>query len=152
MAAVNLLPAHLRAPKNAPGQGVTELLQRVPIRFKSNVYTDADWAGDAVEALFNVPAGALIADLIVNITGAITGATISVGDGGDVDRFMDTTAVGTAVGAKSMKLDSQPGSGGCYIYPADDTIDLKITGTPSAGTLEVFIDVLFDADKLVGYD
>lgn len=152
MAAVNLLPAKLRQPKNAPGQGVTEVLRRVPLRFKSNVYTDANWAGDATEAIFNVPAGALIADLIVNITGAISGATVSVGDGGDADRFMDTTAVGTAVGAKSMKQDAQPGSGGVYIYPADDTIDLTIVGTPTAGTLEVFIDVIFDADELVGFD
>lgn len=151
MAAVDLLPAGLRPPQSAPGEKVVDMLKRVPIRFKSNTYTDASWSGDATEAIFNIPANALIADLMVVITGAVAGATISVGDGADVDRFMDTTAVGTAVGSKSMKLDSQPGSGGTHMYTAADTIDLTIVGTPTAGTIAVYVDVIFNANELDGF-
>ena len=66
--------------------------------------------------------------------------TFTLGDGSDTDRFMDNTIAGpNTVGFKSSKQDdSQPGAGG-HVYTADDTIDIVGTGTPTAGTADIYL-------------
>ena len=63
---------------------------------------------------------------------------------------MDSAAIAPqAAGMPSMKQDNQPGSGGVYMYSAKDTIDLTVAGaTPAAGTIDVWVEVLFNADEL----
>ena len=102
----------------------------------------SDFAGYATEELFNVPVGAVILDLMVNITEAFsTSVTVELGDGADPNRFMDTTLfAATAAGTKGMKQDAQPGSGGGHHYAAADTIDAVLAGaTPAAGTAEFYL-------------
>lgn len=102
--------------------------------------------GVGTNPIFSVPAGAIILDLQVIITQAFTASvTATIGDGGDADRFMDSTQFAPqTAGGKSMKQDAQPGSGG-HKYAAADTIDVVIAGaTPAAGTAEIFLTYLID--------
>lgn len=137
--------------RTAPGEGVIERLRLVPLWARSNRIDAGDQAapGTTIQ-LFDVPAHTLVEEIIVDIKAALTGSpTVNIGDGGDTDRFFDSTtlAPGTA-GMKSSKLDTQPGSGGAYIYTVADTIDMIITGTMSGGTIDVFLKYILDADEL----
>lgn len=101
-----------------------------------------DFAGYATEELFSLPIGAVIVDLMVNITEAWSSSvTVTLGDGADTDRYMDDTIFApTATGTKGMKQDAQPGSGGGHHYAAADTIDMVVAGaTPTAGTAEFYL-------------
>lgn len=73
-----------------------------------------------------VPARARVVDVIVAAT--VQATTLSVGDGDDDDRYVTSGAV--AAGA-IVRLNS--GVSRSYNYPAADTIDIKLGGTPVAG-------------------
>lgn len=116
-----------------------------PFRGVAHVQVDAgDISGFDVVQLFNLNAlhvPIIVENILCDITEAFTASTtLTVGDGGDVDRFMDSTAVGpTATGTKNMNEDAQPGSSG-YRYSTADTIDLVVGGvTPAAGTIDVYL-------------
>lgn len=143
----------LKAVRHAPGEGVADVLGFVPFIAKANQIDAGDISGNTTIQLFSVPANTLIYDIVIDITEAFTASTtLSVGDGSDVDRFMDTTAAGaTVAGMKSMKSDAQPGSGGAYIYTSSDTIDLVVGGaTPTAGTIDVYLWYVLNANELGG--
>lgn len=129
-------------PRHVPGEGMAESVGRVVLWKRTDQITHDELdAGGGTYAIFNVPADTFIADIRVRIASALDGSTqATIGDDGDVDRFMDNTAFApTVVGAKSMLQDTQPGSGG-YVYTAANTIDLQTTvGTPTAGTLDIWV-------------
>jgi len=113
---------------------------------KADQIDAGDLAGDATTQLFQLPAQTLVKDLQMQITEAFNAnVTLQLGDGGDDNRF--TAAQELAAGGYSMKQSAQPGSGG-HVYTALDTVDLVTVGTPTAGTVDIWITVLFDADVL----
>lgn len=135
-----------KPPKYARGHKVTDTIRRVPIWIKADQIDAGDLTGDATTELFQIPAQTLIVDLMFQITQAFNGnVTLQLGDGGDDDRF--TAAQELAAGGYSMRQSAQPGSGG-HVYTALDTIDLTTVGTPTAGTVDVWAAVIFDADEL----
>ena len=106
---------------------------------------DSDFPGYGLTELFSLPAGAVILDLMVNITEAFgSSVTMVLGDGTTGDLFMDSTIFApNATGTKGMKQDAQGGSGGGYHYAAADTLDITVAGaTPTAGTAEIYLQYL----------
>jgi len=139
-----------RPPKQAPGKEIAAAIRRSPVWFKAEQLNAGDFSGFATKELFRVPANTFVTDIIVNISQAFTASvTITIGDGSDVDRFFDSATIAPQTAAwKSMKQDTQPGSGG-YIYTSGDTIDLVLAGaTPTAGTIDVWLAYILDADEL----
>ena len=139
-----------KPPKLAPGEGVSAALRRSPVWVKAAQLVASDFVGDSVKELFQVEEGSMIVDFVLLITQAFNNAgTIAIGDGSDTDRFM--AADQYPAGSYSMKQGGQPGSGGGYVYSALDTIDLvSAGGTPTAGTIDAWVAVIFDADELGG--
>ena len=136
--AVKALPT---VPSHSSGHGVAQILNTAIIGVKADQLDAGDFAGDTTSQLFTAPAQCFVFDVILNISEAFTASTtIEIGDGVDPNRFFDTTsAAATAAGFKSMKQDTQPGSGG-HVYTAQDTIDLVLSGaTPTAGTIDVYL-------------
>jgi hypothetical protein len=130
-----------KAPVLAPGIGTTEALQAALYRVKSAA-TITKASVSPVE-LFKVPPYTMIHDLILNVGTGFDGTgtpSITLGDSDDTDRFMDNSAAAPATaGFKSMKQDTQPGSGG-YIYTADGLITATFSaGGSSAGSAEVWL-------------
>ena len=135
-----------KPPKYARGHKVTDTIRRTPIWIKAAQIDAGDLVGDATTELFQLPDNTLVTDLMMQITEAFKGGTtLQRGDAGDTDRFI--AADSFAAGGYSMKQGAQPGSGG-HVYSALDTIDLKTVGTPTAGTVDVWAAVIFDADVL----
>lgn len=98
---------------------------------------DGTAANDIIQ-MVEVPNGATILDLWVSSTDIDTDGTpavvFSVGDGGDVDRFVLDSTIGQAGGV--ARLNNPAGCG--YSYTADDTIDIKIVtvaDVKAAGTI-----------------
>lgn len=85
---------------------------------------------DVIE-MVKVPKEAVILDIILTSTDIDTGAaaTMSVGDGGSVARYITDSTVGQAGGM--VRLTNYAGVG--YVYTANDTIDVKITTAPAGG-------------------
>lgn len=107
---------------------------------------DGTAASDIIE-MVKVPAGATVTEVSVWLTDVDTNATplheISVGDGGDVDRFILASSIGRTGGRAN--LDNPVGAG--YLYAADDTIDVKVTAaaaTKAAGTLTMVVRYTMD--------
>ena len=76
-------------------------------------------ATDTIEAI-EVPAGTIVLSAGYEIITVGTGTgTLSLGDGGDVDRYV-TAVVQTAAGQKAALATNVP-----HLYTAADTIDLK---------------------------
>ena len=85
--------------------------------------TDDDFsalaATDTIEAI-EVPAGTIVLSAGYEILTVGTGSgTLSLGDGGDVDRYV-TAVAQTAAGQKAALATNVP-----HLYTAADTIDLK---------------------------
>ena len=105
---------------------------------------DGTAANDIIQ-MVKVPKGAVILDLKVAITDVDTNATpthvFDVGDGDDVDRFIDGSTKGQGGGlavlgdsVAAAVIDNALG----YAYTADDTIDVKVvtaSATKAAGVL-----------------
>ncbi len=91
----------------------------------------------ATTAIFTVQKGDRVVSLIARVDVAEVGSTtVEVGDGDDVDGYMIDTAL-TATGMQQG--DGAYFSGQCgKAYAAQDTIDVKIVGTPSPQPVAVF--------------
>lgn len=89
-----------------------------------------------VVQMVKVPMGATILEVILSTTDLDTDATpaivLEVGDGGDVDRYIAGSTVGQAGGL--VRLSAHGGHG--YTYTADDTIDIKVSTAPDAGSTD----------------
>lgn len=105
-------------------------------------------ASDETATLFSVHPGDLIGPVFAYIRTAFDGTggrTISLGDDGDVDRFM-TTTIGDVSQAAGTYLMGLGGAGsnylllGRHLYTAANTIDVVFVaatgGAPSTGNLD----------------
>lgn len=107
------------------------------VRKASYDITAAMLAGTHVFQMIPVYKGEMLAELIVvsgdlDTNGSPT-AAFTVGDGGDVDRFISTNIAGTG---GNIRLEHNLG----YVFPADDTIDIDLSAaaaTAQAGTVTV---------------
>lgn len=107
---------------------------------------DGTAASDVIE-MIPVRSGDTVVDLKVYITDVDTNATpthvIDVGDGGDVDRFIDGSTKGQTGGVSVLGdgvaaavVDDAAG----FTYTADDTIDITVVtaaATKAAGVVKV---------------
>lgn len=67
-------------------------------------------------------------DLITDeLDTGVDAIVLDVGDGGDVDRYIDGTTVGQAGGSASQTVATS------YTYTADDTIDILVATGPGTG-------------------
>lgn len=86
----------------------------------------------------HVEAGTTVLDGFVIFDDLGTGATVDVGDGADVDRYIDGGDVSTAAGLVRFGV----GAGGLtfpYTYAADDTIDILTLGAETTGTITLVV-------------
>lgn len=87
---------------------------------------------DVIE-MVKIPAGATVLDVILSSSASV-GSTgnLAVGDGGDTDRFITSTAFTAAAFAR---MNSHAGHG--HRYTADDTIDILAASiaTPATGAV-----------------
>lgn len=97
-----------------------------------------DNASGALEAddilqVVKVPSGFRVLEVILSTTDLDTNGTptitFDVGDGGDVDRYIDGTTAPQAGGI--ARLDSIAGAG--YRYTEADTIDVKVASAVATG-------------------
>lgn len=108
---------------------------------------DGSAAGDFIE-MVKIPKGATVLEVILASedldTNGTPTITLDVGDGDDVDRYIDGSTIGQTGGVARL------GSGvaaaavdGCrYTYTADDTIDVKIVdvaATKAAGNIQLTV-------------
>lgn len=100
-------------------------------------YTAAEaLAADSVIRMVPVKAGMKIVDMKIKFTAFGTGRTVDVGDGSDVDRFLD----GGNVAAAGV-LSCSASAGFFYEYTADDTIDITVLGEtmPADAEIEIIV-------------
>lgn len=100
-----------------------------------------DNAGGALELndvlqIVKVPRGFQVMDVVLSTTDLDTGGSptieLSVGDGGDTDRYISGTGSTIAeAGGGYARLSNIAGHG--YIYTADDTIDVLVATGPATG-------------------
>ena len=137
-------------PVQAPGMKVERMLRRIPIMKKCNRLDAGDWSGYATDDIFNVPADCFVTEVKCYIFEAFTASvTITLGDGTDPNGFLASATIDPdAVGWSSSLNDPTPYSGGKY-YATADTIDIVIAGaTPTAGTIDVYVEYIRDWSKL----
>lgn len=93
-------------------------------------------AANGVIRAVPVKAGTKIVDMKVKFTAFGTGRTVDIGDGGDVDRFLD----GGNVAAAGV-LSCSAAAGFFYEYEADDTIDITVLGDtmPVDAVIEIIV-------------
>lgn len=119
-------------------------------RSRSN-WTPASYSADETAQIIPVAAGDLIGPhygLMRTAFDGTGGRTMSLGDGGDVDRFM-TTTIGDLSQAAGTYLIGVGGSGSTYaaigrhLYTAADTIDIVFVaatgGSPTAGAVDIWL-------------
>lgn len=89
-------------------------------------------ASSDVIQMVKIPKGATIIDLIASASASV-GATASatVGDGGDVDRFITASQLGQGA-AQLVAMNAPTGHG--YTYTDDDTIDIRYSSIATAAT------------------
>lgn len=87
-------------------------------------------SGDVVQ-LLNVKKGMVIHNLSLSYEGTAS-STVTVGDGGDADRFITSTSTAssgiTGLNAPTTHTTGVIVTGAGFEYAADDTIDLVIGG------------------------
>lgn len=138
-------------PKTAWSERISEAVQRAGFMVKSNRITHDHIPGDAQLVLWNVPAKTIIKNIRWGIIGAFDAGAFTIGTEADEDRYVDATqAMEDTVGWYSMLQDAQPGSGMDYISTSGSAASpsLFFTGTPSAGTLDAYIEYIPYADEL----
>lgn len=114
---------------------------------------DGTAAGDVIQ-MVKVPKGAVILTVDLACTDLDTGGptgSMDVGDGGDVDRFIDGTTIMQAggiarlgSGVAAADIDGALG----YTYTADDTIDVLVVAaatTKAAGVLVLAVTYALEA-------
>lgn len=120
--------------RDAPESGVIS----VTGSFTIPATGDGTAAGDVIQ-MVKVPKGAAILEIIVAHTDVDTDAAVThridVGDGGDVDRFIDGSSVGNTGGIARLGdgvaaavVDNAHG----YVYTEDDTIDILVVAASTA--------------------
>ncbi|MEK9723067.1 MAG: hypothetical protein VW405_06225, partial [Rhodospirillaceae bacterium] len=79
-----------------------------------------------------------------------TGVTIDVGDGDDVDRFMDGVDVATNGGTARMGANITAAAFTAFpkTYSSADTIDCKILGAAASGTFTLTVFMTAEAVDL----
>lgn len=129
-------------PEREPHSGVFAL----KATFAHPTSGDGSAAGDIIQ-MVKVAKGTMILDMALSAEDLDTGTTIEfdVGDGDDVDRFIDGTTIGQAggivrlgSGVAAAAIDGAHG----YVYPADDTIDVKVVAAATgktAGTITLTV-------------
>jgi hypothetical protein len=127
-------------------------VKKVVLGFDSG---DVQTGGDqGTYALFNVPAGALVLDVLANVSEAWTAlVTITIGDGTSAAGFFASadlapqTAVTTGLLKKANASAEALANG--KLYAAADTIDAVVAGAdPDAGELVVYIVYIENASAL----
>lgn len=126
--------------------GVAPRYQEKGVFCDVGTYEFAAEAAGSVIQMVKVAAGVTVLDgyIIYDDLGTLT---VDVGDGDDVDRYIDGADVGAAAGLSRFNL----GAGGLVFpkkYTADDTIDvLTITGA-ATGTLTLVVFMTAEAVDL----
>ncbi len=113
-------------------------------------------ANETLNASFPIKAGQQVRAVAYKLHTAFSGGSLSsfvidVGDGDDVDGYIDNVDVFTGAGAFGPALD---GAMTGKTYAVDDNIDFKFTGsgnvnTADAGDIEIFFNI-FDVDSIAG--
>src|SRR3990167_109518 len=112
---------------------------------ETRIFEPADYTADETRLLFNVEAGDLIGLIIVRqivaYNGSGTDAVLELGDGDDIDRYMDAGEIDETTATSFVRAIGA--TGGTYIlyrnflYTEQDTIDVTFTantaGTRNAG-------------------
>ena len=94
--------------------------------------------------VLEIPAGTYVLKVQILVTAAITAGSmdIDVGDGDDVDRFIDGWAAATGALALGAVIDC-PGAGSGVSsgrhYAANDTLDIKINTVAGAGKVRLLV-------------
>lgn len=119
-------------------------------------HADLTTAGTSQTLTLAVKAGQQVRAVAYKLHTAFSGGSLSsfvidVGDGDDVDGYIDNVDVFTGAGAFGPALD---GAMTGKTYAVDDNIDFKFTGsgnvnTADAGDIEIFFNI-FDVDSIAG--
>ncbi|NOR90099.1 MAG: hypothetical protein GQ524_07570 [Anaerolineales bacterium] len=133
-----------KPPAHPPGEAMAEQVGRSVISLSSNEHLYTETGAPTVIPLFAIPADTFIVDVVLEVSTTYDGTTpvMTIGDGGQADRFMNDTlaALGTA-GFKSAKEGATLGAGG-HLYTSDDTLDMTWTtgggASQGAGKVHIF--------------
>ena len=105
------------------------------------------------QSVYRIPANTFIVDIRILVSTSITGggsgnADIDVGDGTNTDMFINgwTCAAGTvsegtiiAFGRAENAPDSMTGHKTGLYYSSEDTLDIRVNDSPSAGAIRLLI-------------
>lgn len=98
---------------------------------------DGSAAGDIIQ-MVKVAKGTTVLEVILTAEDLDTGTTIEldVGDGGDVDRYIDGSTIGQAGGVarSGAGVAAAVADGIFYTYTEDDTIDVKVVAAATGKT------------------
>lgn len=144
MATVSSTKVASTVPAREPHSGVVA----VKATYTHPATGDGSAAGDIIQ-MVKVPKGAMILDLALSAEDLDTNGsptiTLDVGDGGDVDRFIDGATIGQTGGivrlGQGVAAAAVDGAHG-YVYTEDDTIDVKVVdaaATKAAGTITLTV-------------
>jgi hypothetical protein len=98
--------------------------------------------------MVKVPVGATILEILLGVDDLDSGTdvTLSVGDGSDVDRFIEAATIGQGGGVVRLGQGvTGAAAAGCmnYEYTAEDTIDIKVIAAPTGGTGTLKLAVIY---------
>lgn len=120
----------------------------VPARYQEKgvfvdvaTYECSSLAANEVIQFINVAPGVTVLEMRLDFDDLGTGVTVDVGDGDDVDRFMDGVDVSTASGTARMGagITVAPYTAFPKTYTTADTIDGKILGAAATGTITLTV-------------
>lgn len=111
--------------------GVPARLQEKGVFTDVATYECSSTAAATVIQMVKIAAGVTLLDLHIVFDDLGTGVTVDVGDGDDVDRYIDGADVATAAGVARLSA----GTGFPKTYSTDDTIDITILGAAATGTI-----------------
>ena len=112
----------------------TEAVFSYPVESASNSFTFAGESSGEIIQMIAVKKGWKIVEVILQSDDLGTAVTLTVGDGGDPNRFV--VAVNTDSGIYA-RLDNAVGIN--YEYTADDTIDLVTGSAAATGVCELTV-------------
>jgi len=118
--------------------GIPPRVQEKGVWTEVSTYECSTTAADTVIQMMKVAAGTTVLDGYIIYDDLGTGLTADVGDGDDVDRYIDGANTATAALLTRFAL----GAGGLtfpYTYTADDTIDIKNLGGNATGTITLVV-------------
>lgn len=102
-------------------------------------YEAAALAANDIVQMIQVAPGVTVLDMVLYNDDCGT-CTADIGDGDDVDRFMDGVDIGAATGT-GYRMGASVAAGTCFpkLYSTADTIDLKLATGPATGTLTLVV-------------